>query len=89
MTRQVHVDCRQPISFQSCTWEEIAIFALKQTMDFYHKQDTPVYMCFIDAINAFVGVNHCTLAKKLLDRNMPLHILILFILWYKEQEFMV
>ena len=68
---------------------EIVIFALKQTMDFYHKQDTPVYMCFIDEINAFVRVNHCTLAKKLLDRNVPLHIVKLFILWYKEQEFMV
>ena len=29
------------------------------------------------------------LAKKLLDRNVPLHIVKLFIFWYREQEFMV
>ena len=38
---------------------------------------------------AFDRVNHWTLAKKLLDRNVPLHIVKLFIFWYREQEFMV
>ena len=39
--------------------------------------------------NTFDGVNHWTLAKKLFDRNVPLHIVKLFIFWYREQEFMV
>ena len=63
---------------------EIAIFALKQTVYFYRNQDTPVYTCFLDAKNAF---DHGTLSKKLLDRNVPLHIVKLFIFWYREQEF--
>ena len=58
---------------------EMAIFALKQTVDFYRNQDTPVHKCFLDAKNTFDGVNHWTLAKKLLDRNVPLHIVKLFI----------
>ena len=37
---------------------EMAIFALKKTVDFYHNQDTPVYMCFLDAKKAFDRVNH-------------------------------
>ena len=36
-----------------------------------------------------IRVNNWTLAKKLLDRNVPLHIVKLFIFWYREQEFMV
>ena len=54
----------------------MAIFALKQTVDFYHNQDTPVYMCFrfLDATEALDRVNHWMLAKKLLDRNVRLHI---------------
>ena len=28
---------------------KMAIFALKQTVDFYRKKDTPVNMCFLDA----------------------------------------
>ena len=67
----------------------MAIFALKQTVDFYRNQDTPVYMCFLDVEKAYDTVNHWTLAKKLLDRNVPLHIIKLFIFWYREQEFMV
>ena len=68
---------------------EMAIFALKQTVDFYRNQDTPVYMCFLDTKKTFDRVNHWTLAKKLLERNVPLHIVKLFIFWYREQEFMV
>ena len=67
----------------------MAIFALKQTVDFCRNQDTPVYMCFLDAKKAFDRVNHWTHAKKLLDRNVPLHIIKLFVFWYREQEFMV
>ena len=67
----------------------MAIFALGQTVDFYRNQDTPVYMCFLDAKKAFDRINHWTQAKKLLDRNVPLHIVKYFIFWYREQEFMV
>ena len=75
--------------FKRAHGTEMAIFALKQAVDFYRNQDTPVYMCFLDANKAFDRVNHWTLAKKLLDRNVPLHIVKLSIFWYREQEFMV
>ena len=65
------------------------VLELKQTVHFYRNQDTPVYMYFFDAKKAFDRVNHWTLAKKLLDRNVPLHIVKLFIFWCREQEFMV
>ena len=65
MTHQVPVDCRQPIWFQAITWAEMVILALKQTVDFFRNQDTPVYMCFLDAKKAFDRVNHWALAKKL------------------------
>ena len=67
----------------------MAIFALQQTVDFYHNQDAPVYMCFLDAKKAFDRVNHWTLAKKLLERNVPLHLVKLFIFSYREKEFIV
>ena len=46
-------------------------------------------MCFLDAKNAFDRVNHWTLAKKLLDRNVLLHIVKIFLFCYREQDFMV
>ena len=68
--------------FKQAHGTEMVIFSLKQTVDFYRNQDTPVYMCFLDAKRAFDRVNHFTLAKKLMDRNAPLHIVKLFIFWY-------
>ena len=35
--------------FKQAHGTEMVIFALKQTVDFYRNQDTPVYMCFLDA----------------------------------------
>ena len=65
----------------------MAIFALKQTVDFYfyRNQDTHVYMCFFDPKKAFDRVNHWTQVKKLLDRNVPFHIVKLFIIRYRER----
>ena len=39
--------------FKQAHGTEMAIFALKQTVDFYCNHDTPVYMCFLDEKNAF------------------------------------
>ena len=78
------------VSIKQAHGTEIAIFALKQTVDFYRNHDTPVYMCFLDKKNVFDRVNHWTLAKKQLDKNVPLHIVKLFIfLIYRELEFIV
>ena len=46
-------------------------------------------MFFFDVKIAFDKVNHWTQANQLLDRHLPLHIVKLFIFWYREQEFMV
>ena len=70
------------IGFQQAHGTEIAIFSVKQTVDFCRNQDTLVYMCFLDAKKVFDRVNHWTPAKNLLDRNMPLHVVKLFIFWY-------
>ena len=43
--------------FKRAHGTEMAIFALKQTVEFYRNQDTPVYMCFLDVKKAFDRVN--------------------------------
>ena len=46
-------------------------------------------MCFLDAKQTFDRVNHWALAKKLLDRNVPVHIVKLCVVWYRVEEIMV
>ena len=57
----LHVDSQ--FCFMPAQGTELAIFALKKIVDFYRNQDTPLYLCFIDAKNAFDRVSHRTLAK--------------------------
>lgn len=68
---------------------EMAIFALKQTVEYYRSRDSPVFMCFLDAKKAFDRVNHWTLFRKLIERGAPPHIVELLVFWYREQEFLV
>ena len=51
---------------------------------------THLYTCAVlMQKNEFDRVNDWTLANKLLNRNVLLQIVKLFIFWYREQEFMV
>ena len=68
---------------------DMAIFALKQTIEYYRCRDSPVFLCFLDAKKAFDRVNHWTLFRKLIEREAPLHIVQLLVFWYREQEFLV
>ena len=78
--------------FKQAHGTEMAIFKFKQAVDFYRNQDPHIYIyiyfSFFHAKKAFDRVNHWTLAKKLLERNVPLHIVKLFIFWYREHKFM-
>ena len=72
--------------FKAAHGTDMAIFALKQTIDYYRENNSPVYMCFLDAKKAFDRVNHWTLAKQLLERGTPVHLVKLIVYWYREQE---
>ena len=68
---------------------DMCIHAFRQTIEYYKQNSSPVFICYLDANKAFDRVNHWLLFKKLLDRNMPLHIVRLLICWYRTQRFNV
>ncbi len=45
--------------------------------------------CFLDASKAFDRVNHTTLFKMLIDRNLPPTVLRFLFSWYRDQELVV
>ncbi len=67
----------------------MCIHAFRQTIEYYKQNSSPVFICYLDATKAFDRVNHWLLFKKLLDRNMPLHIVRLLVCWYRIQRFNV
>ena len=68
---------------------DLCIFVLKEVINFYTSQSSPVYCCFIDASKAFDRVNHWHLFNKLLTRKMPKCIVRLLMTWYTTQSFTV
>ncbi len=76
-------------SFKVKHGTDMCIFALKQTVEFYMSQSSPVYACFIDSSKAFDRINHWTLFKKLLSRNVNLYFVKILVYWYTSQTFSV
>lgn len=63
-----------------------ATFILKETINHYSKQGSPVYACFLDASKAFDRVCHSKLFQILLERGVPLPYLKLLMHWYRSQK---
>ena len=63
---------------------EHCIYALKNVISYYNWFGSPVYTCFLDASKAFDRVEHWSLFKKLIDRNVPLVVVRLLVHWYRQ-----
>ena len=66
-----------------------ATFILKETVNYFTKQGSPVYACFLDASKAFDRVCHSKLLKILVERGAPLTYLKLLMRWYRCQQMAV
>ena len=67
----------------------MAVFTLKAAIDHYITSSSPVYLCFLDASNAFDHVNYWCLFNKLYHRNVPLVYIRFLMAWYCTQQFFV
>ena len=47
------------------------------------------YVAFLDASKAFDKISHWTLLKKLIDRHVPLYLVVILCYWYQQQEMTV
>jgi len=65
---------------------DLCIFALKNVVDYYKKCSSPVFSCFLDASKAFDRINHWTLFKKMVDKNVPIVIIRILLYWYRQQD---
>ena len=59
-----------------------AIFALRETVNYYIDHGSRVYSSFLDASKAFDRIVHSGLFIKLMERNIPKRLLDILISWY-------
>ena len=75
--------------FKSNSSTDLCVFSLKQVIDYYRNNGSPVYLCFLDTSKAFDRVPHNILFSKLFERKV-LHIVIrLLVYWYSTQTFTI
>ena len=62
----------QQFGFKRKYSTDLCIFTVKSVTKYYTKENSPVYICFLDASKAFDKINHYILFRKLLDRKTPI-----------------
>ena len=91
LNRYIDLLCTMPnqFGFKPKHGTELCIFVLKQLIDFYVSNNSPMYLCFIDLSKAFDRVHHRSLFEKLVKRNIPVVIVRILQYWYNSQMFSV
>ena len=65
---------------------DLCIYAMKETINYYHSKNTPVFIGFIDMKSAFDKVSHSKLFIKLIERGVPAYLILLLHSWYRSQR---
>jgi exonuclease III len=63
---------------------DMCIFVLKQVLQYYIDHGSRMYVSFLDASMAFDNLSHCKLFSKLLNRKVPLYIIRVLWVWYRN-----
>ena len=68
---------------------DMCIFTLKECIRYYTVHSTPMYVCCLDASDAFDCINHWKIFKVLIDSKCPAYVIKFLVYWYQEQRLCV
>ena len=75
--------------FKSGHSADLCIYALTKFIEYFKSRSTSVYVAFHDASKSFDKISHWTLFRKLIDRSVPLYLVMILCYWYQKQEITV
>ena len=81
MTPFLDSDCLQ-FGFKKRTSTSHALYTLRSTVDHFNKRGSDAFVAFLDCSKAFDRISHFGLFIKLMERNVPLCLLLLIIYWH-------
>ena len=83
------MDKRQSIWIQIRTFNGPMYLCINRIYSIFQSRSTSVYVAFLDAGKAFEKNSHWTLFKELIDRHVPLYLVVILCYWYQHQEMTV
>ena len=81
----IGVSLRHQFGFKNEHSTELCIYALKEVINYYRNLNSPVFLCFVDIKSAFDRVSYWGLFNKLLDRGVPLSLVLMLEFWFSHQ----
>ena len=85
-----YFECEQnQFGFKKGHSTDLCTYTLKETINYYTRLGSPVFIAFLDLEKAFDKVNHDKLFKILLKRKTPVYIVELLMYWYSQQQFQI
>ena len=85
-----YFSCEQnQFGFKTGHSTDLCIFTLKETINYYNRLGSSVFIAFLDLEKAFDKVNHEKLFKILLKRRTSLYIVEFLMYWYAQQQFQI
>ena len=85
ITDKLHFSSRQ-FGFKSQTSTTDACLILKETVNSYINKGGKAFALFVDLSKAFDNVNHFTLGRILIQRNIPPDIVLLLMYYFRNQK---
>ena len=76
-------------SFKSGHSTDLCIYPLTKFIKYFKSRSTSVYVAFLDASKAFEKISYRILFRKLIDRGVPLYLVMILCYWYQKQEMTV
>ena len=74
------------VGFKRCHSTETSIFLLKEILQYFKRNDTTSFLCFMDASKAFDRINHGKLLNILQEYDIPPYILRILDFWLSHQQ---
>ena len=73
MESNIHIHCRKigSFGFQEKTSTSMCTWMAVETIDYFQRHGSEVFVCVMDMTKAFDNVKHSTLFKKLIIKGMP------------------
>ena len=72
--------------FKQKLFTDLCIYTVKSIIQYYNYYNSLVYTCFLDASKAFDRINHWTMFKQLIPRDVPVLLIRTLCFWYRSQQ---